>query len=77
MNKRINYVKKLQEIFNNNIGKKIIVNYYVRFETCTKHFTIKGIITKCFGLEDVIINTEENGNEFVNIYSIMGYTITN
>lgn len=71
---RINYVKKLQKVLNENIGKKITVNFYTRFESNTLNETITGIIKKCFGTEDVIINTE-NGDEFINIYHIIGYSL--
>lgn len=73
---KVEYVNKLNKIFNSNLGKKIELTYYTRFESSTITEITKGTIEKCIGGDSLIIR-KENDFEIINILNIIGYTILN
>lgn len=71
---RVEHVEKLKKVFKQNIGKKIELNHYIRYESSTINEVITGTIEKCFDLEDLLVKTNK-GIEFINIYHIVGYSL--
>lgn len=71
---KVERIERTKNIFKSNIGKKIMINYYVKFETMNVNYSITGIIESLHGLQDVIIKTEQ-GKEIIDINYIVGYTI--
>jgi len=55
-------LKRQKAIFNANIGRKVTINYYIKWESKTVNYKITGIVVD--GHQDVIIKTK-NGTEFI------------
>jgi len=69
---RAELIKKIRDIFKASIGKKITINHYVRFESCSVNYKTTGIIKECFAIQNVIIQTE-NDLEIIDIHYIIDY----
>lgn len=71
---RIQRIERTKNIFKANIGKKIMINHYMRYETTSVNYQTIGIIDALYGLQDVIIQTEDR-REIIDINKIIGYTL--
>lgn len=70
---RIKRIERIRNIFKANIGKKITINYYARFESCSVNYKTTGIIKECFAIQNVIVQTK-NDLEIIDIYYIIDYS---